>query len=158
MTTVHPDPAVVSAVQADEEVIALHSEDLVVAKRVVERSTVRVATVTRTYDRLVEEELTHRRVEIVHVPMGYFVDAVPSVREEGDLTIMPVVEEVVIVERRLLLKEEVHIRRIRQTEQHVETVALRRQEAVITRTPIVTVGETSFDTSNQKPTSGTSKP
>ncbi|MGI4746669.1 MAG: DUF2382 domain-containing protein [Janthinobacterium lividum] len=158
MTTVYPGPTGVSTVPADEEILALHSEDLVVGKRLVERFTVRVATVTHSHDRLVEEELTHRRVEIVHVPMGYFVDAVPPVREEGDLTIMPVVEEVVIVERRLLLKEEVHIRRVRQTEQHVETVAVRRQEAVVTRTPIVAAGETPFDTGNQKPTSGTSKP
>lgn len=158
MTTIHPDPSGIATVHADEDIIALHSEDLVVGKRVVERSTVRVATVTHSHDRLVEEELTHRRVEIVHVPMGYFVDAMPPVREEGDLTIMPVVEEVVIVERRLLLKEEVHIRRVRRTEPHVETVVLRRQEAVVTRTPIMTAGETPSSTSNPIPKPGTSKP
>ena len=48
---------------------------------------------------------------------------------------MPVVEEVVVVERKLLLREEVHIRRVRATKQHVETVQLRQQEAVVTRTP-----------------------
>lgn len=53
---------------------------------------------------------------------------------------MPVVEEVLVVERRLWLKEEVHNRRIRTTEQHHETVQLREQEAVITRTPSTTSG------------------
>lgn len=156
MTTVYPGPADGAAAAADEEILALHSEDLVVGKRVVDRSIVRVATVTRSHDHLVEEELMHRRVEIVHVPMGYFVDAVPPVREEGDLTIMPVVEEIVIVERRLLFKEEVHIRRVRQTAQHVETVALRRQEAVVTRTPIATADETPVSIDNQLTTSGIS--
>ena len=47
---------------------------------------------------------------------------------------MPVVEEVVVVERRLLLAEEIHVRRVRTTRQHVETVQLRRQEALVTRT------------------------
>lgn len=158
MTTVYPGPADGTAAGADEEILALHSEDLVVGKRVVDRSIVRVATVTRSHDHLVDEEVTHRRVEIVHVPMGYFIDAVPPVREEGDFTIMPVVEEVVVVERRLLLKEEVHIRRVRHTAQHVETVALRRQEAMVTRTPITTTDETPLTTSNQLPTSGTSRP
>lgn len=158
MITVHPDPADVAALAANEDIIALHGEDLVVGKRVVERSIVRVATVTRSHDSLVEEKLTHRRVEITHVPMGYFVDAIPPVREEGDLTIMPVVEEIVVVERRLLLKEEVHIRRTQQVEQHVETVTLRRQEAVVTRTPIIAADGTRFDTSNNNQTSGTSKP
>lgn len=157
MTTRHLDPAV-SAARADEEILALHSENLVVDKRVIERFTVRVATVTHSHDRLVEEDLTHTRIEIEHVPMGYFVDAVPPVREEGDLTIMSVVEEVVIVERRLLLKEEVHIRRVHLTGQHVETVALRRQEAVVTRTPIMTADEQPFPTGNQTQTSGSSKP
>jgi stress response protein YsnF len=68
------------------------------------------------------------------------------------------VEEIVIVERRLLFKEEVHIRRVRQTAQHVETVALRRQEAVVTRTPIATADETPVSIDNQLTTSGTSRP
>ena len=55
-------------------------------------------------------------------------------REEGDTTIISVVEEIVVVERRLVLKEEVRLRRVRVTEQHRETVVLREQDAVITRT------------------------
>jgi stress response protein YsnF len=40
------------------------------------------------------------------------------------------------VERRLVLKEEVHIRRIQQTERHQKLVTLRKQEALVSRTPI----------------------
>jgi stress response protein YsnF len=58
---------------------------------------------------------------------------VPPIRQEGDITIIPVVEEVVIVERRLVLKEEVRVRRLSTKEQHQETVVLRKQEAVVTR-------------------------
>lgn len=57
----------------------------------------------------------------------------PPVREEGDTTIVSVVEEVVVIERRLMLKEEIHITRVHLTEHHRETVMLREQEAVITR-------------------------
>ena len=97
-------------------------------------STVRVATVTHEHEQLVDEALTHERVEIEHVPVGRAVDAVPPVREEGDTTIFPVMEEVVVVERRLVLKEEIRIRRLRSTERHQETVVLRTQDAVVTRT------------------------
>ena len=97
---------------------------------------VRVATQTRSREQQVDAELVRERVEIERIPLGHVVDAVPPVREEGDVTIMPVVEEVLVVERRLILKEEVRIRRVRSTEQHHETVTLREQEAVITRTPI----------------------
>ena len=113
----------------------MYAEDISVSRRRVETSVVRVAVITHRRDHLVDESLSHERVEIEHVPVGRYVDAVPPVREEGDLTIMPVVEEVVVVERKLLLREEVHIRRVRATEQHVETVQLRQQEAVVTRTP-----------------------
>jgi hypothetical protein len=44
-----------------------------------------------------------------------------------------VVEEIVVVERRLILKEEIHIRRLHVSERHQEAVILRKQEAVITR-------------------------
>ena len=73
-----------------------------------------------------------KRVE--HVPIGRTVGAVPPIREEGDTTVLPVVEEVVVVERRLVLKEEIRIRRLRSTERHQETVTLRTQDAVVTRT------------------------
>ena len=53
--------------------------------------------------------------------------------EEGDTIILPVVEEVLVVERRLILKEEVRLRRVRTTRRHTETVTVREQVAVVTR-------------------------
>ena len=92
-----------------------------------------VSTVTREHERLVDEVLKHERVEIERVPIGRPVDAIPPVRQEGDTTIISVVEETIIVERRLILKEEIRIRRLRVSERHQETVVLRKQEAVIAR-------------------------
>ena len=46
---------------------------------------------------------------------------------------MPVVEEVVVVEKRLVLKEEIHIRRTAQTEAVEVPVTLRKQRAVVER-------------------------
>ena len=70
----------------------------------------------------------------LRIAVGLPVDAVPPVREEGDITVIPVVEEVLVVERRLVLKEEIHLRRVRTIKQHRETVTLREQHAVIERT------------------------
>jgi hypothetical protein len=58
---------------------------------------------------------------------------------EFDTLIAPVVEEVVVVRRKLVRKEEVHLRLVRATEQqeqHRESVTLRRQHAVIERIPV----------------------
>ena len=117
--------------------LALHAEELAVAKRQVTR-TVRVARETRSRDMLVEEDLISTGVVIERVPMGQFVDTMPPVREEGDLTILPVVEEVLVTERRLRLVEEVRIRRVHTTAAHVETVKLREQRVVVTRSdPVI---------------------
>jgi hypothetical protein len=89
--------------------------------------------ITGTREQLVDKELTHVRVEIERVPIGRTIEVVPSISQEGDTTIIPVVEEIVVVERRLVLKEEVRIRRVTTKEQHQETVVLRQQEALITR-------------------------
>jgi uncharacterized protein (TIGR02271 family) len=119
-----------------ETVIPLLEEQFSVAKRVVETARVRVSRVTHDHQQLVDELLNNEKVEVEHVPIDRPIDAMPSIRQEGDVTIIPVVEEVLKVERCLVLKEEVHIRRIKTTERHQEQVTLRKQEVLVSRTPI----------------------
>jgi uncharacterized protein (TIGR02271 family) len=127
-----------------DTVIPLHEEELSVSKRQVITGRVRVETVTREHEQLVDTQLARERVEVERIAIGKPIDAIPAVRQDGDTTIIPVVEEVLVVERRLVLKEEIHIHRVRTTEQHQERVTLRRQEAVVTRLPSETTsGETS---------------
>ena len=119
-----------------ETVIPLLEEQFSVAKRVVETARVRVSRVTHDHQQLVDELLNHEKVEVEHVPVDRRIDTMPSIRQEGEVTIIPVVEEVLKVERCLVLKEEVHIRRIKTTERHQEQVTLRKQEVLVSRTPI----------------------
>ena len=115
--------------------IPLHAEELDVGRRVVAGDTVTVRTVTTSRDALVDEMLIGERVVVEHVPVRRLVDEAPPVREEGDTIIVPVIEEVIVTEKKLFLKEEVHIRRVRSTTRHHEVVTLREQNAVVTRTP-----------------------
>jgi stress response protein YsnF len=113
--------------------IPLHEEEVSLSRREIKKANVQVALVTGTREQLIDEELTHVRVEIERVPIDRTVEVAPPTRQEGDITIIPVVEEIVVVERRLVLKEEVRVRRVSTKEQHRETVVLRQQEAVVTR-------------------------
>jgi stress response protein YsnF len=113
--------------------IPLHEEEVSVSRREIKKANVQVALVTGTREQLIDEELTHARVEIERVPIDRTVEVMPPTRQEGDMKIIPVVEEIVVVERRLVLKEEVRVRRVSTKEQHQETVVLRQQEAVVTR-------------------------
>ena len=119
----------------DPDVLRLWEEELSFDRERVETGRVRERVVTREHDETVEVPLTRENVEIERVAVGREIDAIPPRRQEGDTTIVPVVEEVVVVQRKLVLKEELHLRHVRTTEQHRETVTLRRQEAVIERLP-----------------------
>jgi stress response protein YsnF len=115
-------------------VLPLLKETLTTSRNQIAGNIVRVATVTREQEHFVDEELSHQHVEIERVPVGRQVDAIPPVREEGDTTVLPVMEEVIVIERRLILKEEIRVTRVRSTERQRERVVLRKQDAVISRT------------------------
>jgi uncharacterized protein (TIGR02271 family) len=129
------DQTVETTQDQGQTVIPLQAEDVSVSKRRIVTGRVKVATVTREHEQLVEELLERDHVEIERTAVGKQIDKIPPVREEGDTLIVPVVEEVLVVERRLVLKEEVRIHRTRETQPSQERVVVRRQEAVITRLP-----------------------
>jgi len=119
----------------DTVIIPLAAEQAEISKRTVPIARVVVRTATEQRDEVVEVSLASERVEITRVPVDRIVDSAPPIREQGDVTIIPVLEEIVVVERRLRVKEEIHMRRVRTTERHQETVTLRSQTAEIARTP-----------------------
>ena len=132
-----PDPVLRASpvAAAESEVMRLHAETVTVAKRA-RKTLVRATRHTRTRDVVVDEPVLRDQVVVERVAVGRVVQAVPPVRQEGDVTILSVVEEVVVVERRLMLKEELHLRRVRTTQRHVETVTLREQDVSVTRTDL----------------------
>jgi stress response protein YsnF len=115
----------------DTGVIPLVEEVLHVDKRQVVTGRSRVRTVTREDEELIRQDLVQEGVEVTRVPVNLEVEEPPIVRQEGNLTIIPVVEEVLFIEKRLVLKEEIHIRRTRSVEPTETKVILRRQEAVV---------------------------
>lgn len=119
----------------DDDIIPIAEEDVRVDKRQVVTGRVRVRTVVDTLEEIARASLDGETVEVQRVPRDLIVDVAPQVRTEGDVTVVPVVEEVMVVEKRLLLKEELHIRRRRTTETVEIPVTLRKQRAVVERLP-----------------------
>jgi uncharacterized protein (TIGR02271 family) len=125
-----------------EEVIPLVEETVSIGKREVVTGRVRVQTVTDTIEELAHADVQRETVEVTRVPIDRMVETAPEIRTEGDVTILPVVEEVLVVEKRLVLKEEVHIRRRVTTETAVVPVTLRKQRAEVERIdPAKSTGE-----------------
>ena len=62
-----------------------------------------------------------------------YVDEAPAVRYEGDTMIVPVLREEMVVTKRLLLVEELHVRTQVLTTHAPQTVALRHEEVTYER-------------------------
>jgi uncharacterized protein (TIGR02271 family) len=113
-------------------VIPVVAEQLDVEKHAVERN-VRITKSISTKDVAVDEDLLHEEVNVERVPVNRYVDTLPSVREEDGVTVIPLVEEVLIVEKRLLLREEIRITRRQSTEKFHEVYTLQSEEVHVER-------------------------
>lgn len=116
--------------------IPVHQEQVHVGVRTVDTGRgVRVTKSVTEHPFEIDETLHHDEVEITHVPVGRIVAAsdVPAARYEGDTYIIPIVEEVLVLERRLRIKEEIHITKIKREERHTETVFLKAEEVRVER-------------------------
>lgn len=122
--------------QREDVVMPLAGEEAVVTKHVVETRRIGVQRLTREHTAVIAEPVAEETVEITRVPIGRAIDAVPLMREEGDTLVIPVLEERVVVERRLFLKEEVRVRRVRTSSTHHEKMALRHHEVVLSDVPL----------------------
>jgi uncharacterized protein (TIGR02271 family) len=120
-----------------EEVAAipLVEERLSVEKRVVENARVRVRVDVEEHEEIVTEQLMHDELHIERVPRNARLTEVPSVRLEGNVTIVPVVEEVAVVEKVLVLVEEIRITRRSVAEEAQVPVMLRVEQARVEREP-----------------------
>ncbi len=120
-----------------ETVLPLAEERATVATREVETGRVRVALTTETETVIARETLRGRRIEIERVPIGRTLpegEPPPQSREEGgDTLVIPVVEEVAVVVKRLVLREEVRLRFVHTEEPFAQEVAVRRQRATVER-------------------------
>lgn len=116
-----------------ERRIPIVEERARVEKRVVERNVVRIRTAFKESQDVVSDNLRHEEVDIRHVPVNREIDSIPSIHEEGDVIVIPVVEERAVLVKRLVLVEELHVQRrivqqvaqlpvtLRSTEVFVET-------------------------------------
>lgn len=114
-----------------EVVIPLYREEVEVSREVKETGRVAVTRVTREDPVLINEELTRETAEITRQEINRYVETMPAIREEGDTLIVPVVEERLVLQRRLFLKAEVRVRRVRSSQPYQETVMLRHHEVVV---------------------------
>jgi uncharacterized protein (TIGR02271 family) len=120
--------------EREQTVIPVLQEELNVGTRRVEVDAgVRVEKTVEEREERVDEPLTREEVDVERVAVNRPVDGPVAVRYEGDTMIVPVLEEVVVVEKRLMLKEEIRITRRRREFHAPQRVVLRREHATVER-------------------------
>jgi uncharacterized protein (TIGR02271 family) len=122
----------------NEKTIPVIEEQARVGKKIVDSGKVYIHKKVREEREEISVPVAHEEIDIKKVAVNKYVDAPPPIRYEGDTTIIPVVKEVLVMEKKLVLVEEVHITKhvVEQTEEH--TVPLRKEEVEVehyTRNP-----------------------
>ncbi len=132
-TAAGSDRSAVAAQGEDRVVVPVVAETVEVTKRQVEGETVRIHKTVQTTDQVVNEMLVEEGVQIERVPINRVIDAPVGNRQDGDTLVVPVYKEVLVVEKRLMLVEEVRITRRRSEQPFTQTVAIRTETVEVER-------------------------
>ncbi len=104
-------------------------------KEVVERGNVKITKIVNEQQVPVNLPLLQEEHDIQRVPVNQFVETPPPpIRHEGNTMIIPILQEVLVVEKRLMVVEELHITKQQVTTQEVQHVTLKKEEIIIERT------------------------
>ena len=114
-------------------VIPIVAESLALSKRTVDRGTVRVHMTVGEREAVVDEPTAEDRVTVERVAINRPIDKPVRPRVEGDTTIIPVMKEVLLVRKQLMLIEEVRLTQTRVEVRQPQTVTLRTEEAWVER-------------------------
>ena len=113
-------------------------EQVDIDKKVIESGKVIIHKKVHRENKDVEVPVSHEEVEIKKVAVNKYVEEAPAIRYEGNTTIIPVMKEVAVIEKKLLLVEELHVTKHAVTRTEERTVPLRKEEIEVehyTRNP-----------------------
>ncbi|HLM01543.1 MAG TPA: YsnF/AvaK domain-containing protein [Pyrinomonadaceae bacterium] len=123
-----------SAAAAGAIVVPVIQEQVTVDKKIVETGKVRISKRVSQHEELIDVPILREQVNIERVPVNQVVDAPPQVRQEGDTMIIPIVEEQVFYQKRLVLVEELRIQKQIVEQHNPQQMTLLKEEVEINRT------------------------
>jgi len=117
----------------DETVIPVIREEVDAGTRTVETGAVRVHKTVHEHQEVIQQSLAEEHVEIQRVTKNQRVNGPQPIRHEGDTIIVPVVKEVLRVEKDWVLTEEIRLTRRREDHQTSQPVSVAHEEAEVVR-------------------------
>ena len=113
--------------------IPVIEEQIQVGKQVVETGRLLITKTIREEEQQVDLPLLQEEFSVERVPINQYVDTPPATRVEGDTTIYPVLKEVLVIEKKLVLIEEVRITKRQQITHDSQSIILRKEEITVDR-------------------------
>lgn len=117
----------------EEIVLPVIREEIEVRKEIYKTGTVRIRKTVHELEEIVSENLASETVQVERVPVDRIVDSLPAVRLEGEVTVIPVVKEELIITKQLRVVEELRVTKRVSVSEYREPVTLRAEEVVIER-------------------------
>ena len=117
--------------QPDDRTLELREEELVMRREMQDVGTAHIRTRVEEVPARLEVEAKAEEVEVEHVPVGKVVSERVEPYQDGDTFVVPIYEEQLVVTRRLLLREQLHIRRITTTQRQLFEDTLKRERVEV---------------------------
>jgi uncharacterized protein (TIGR02271 family) len=119
---------------ASVDVIPVIEEQLRIGKRVVQTGKIRISKRVTEREETVAVPLMHEEIQVERIAINQFIDSPPpSIRYEGDTMVIPVTREVAVVEKRLMLVEELHVTKRQNQKQETQSVNLSKETVNVER-------------------------
>ncbi len=119
--------------EKEEIIVPVIAEQLHVDAVPVLKGGVRVIKRIIGEEQLIEQELRRDHIDVKRLKVYRIVDGPQESVQSGNTTIIPIVEEIIRVERQWVVTEEIYITRTEESAVHQETIVLNREEATVER-------------------------
>jgi uncharacterized protein (TIGR02271 family) len=114
--------------------IPVIEENIKIDKEVIETGSIRISKNVHNESVTVDVPLMHEEHTIERIPVNEYLETPPPpVRYEGDTMIIPVLREELVVQKRIVLVEELRITKLQVETNEPQQVILRKEEVSVDR-------------------------
>ena len=121
-----------NVINSNAEKMQVCQEELKIKKRRIPVKKLSIRKRTKYTDFKSEIPLVSEQLSYTEVPFNTEVEQIPEVRQEGDTTIIPVIKEIPIISKKIVLIKEIHITRSQSLSTETIEAKLRSEEVEIT--------------------------
>lgn len=125
------------SLSGEKMIVPVLEEEVKITKKVIDTATVHLSKTVDESTETFEIPLSTEEIVVKRIPKNELVDIAPAAsRYEGDVMIIPVLKEVVVTEKRIMLVEEIHVSKLKTEKTETVEVVVRKEEVNVTRTKL----------------------